>query len=209
MVTARDAGTPRDAEAAAPTGTRRSGRHRPWLVLLVVTLVGGAALGTFLWLGILPWRGPLSNGPYQPFGVSEGIGIRVGEPVGYTSLWVYNPSRVDVTLDDVAPVGDLLGLRVVDAWFPAPAQRCLRAAIFAGIRPAPDVCRIPAQGFVIPAHTTQGEGLRLIVDLEAHRPGVYRSGGFDLRYHVGPLHFTSTYGNGFVLCTSGQRCPRQ
>ena len=40
---------------------------------------------------------------------------------------------------------------------------------------------------------------RVIVVLEPSQPGTYRSSGFDLHYHVGPIHYTTTYGDGFVI----------
>jgi hypothetical protein len=41
-----------------------------------------------------------------------------------------------------------------------------------------------------------------VVELRPLRAGTFTSPGFNLRYHVGPMHYTTTYADGFVLHAS-------
>ncbi|MEA2557391.1 MAG: hypothetical protein QOG88_929 [Actinomycetota bacterium] len=162
----------------------------------VVLLLLASTFGTFAYLGMLPGRGPLD--PREELGISAGVNTHVGRAAAYTSLWIYNPSRVDATLDSVTPTADLPEVQVLEAWFPRPSQRCEAAA---AIRPlsAPADCRLSVNGYVLPAGTPTGNGPRLIVVLQSNTPGKYRSSGFDIRYHVGPFSYTTTYHDGFVM----------
>jgi hypothetical protein len=179
-------------------------RHHPrgWLmaagVVATVTLVAALALN---WYGMLPWHGPMSGGLDQVGGVNATVNTQAGHKVSYASLWVYNPSRVAVTLDSVAPVVGDGGLKVVDAWLPADHPICQRlAARWKGV--VPDSCKVSLEGYVIPSHTPIGNGPRLVVELRPTHPGTYTSPGFNVRYHVGPIHYTTTYAGGFVLHAS-------
>ena len=188
----------------APREPGVADNHRPrrwrWLIWLVAVLVlVGALVGGLAWLGMLPSRGPMYEGPYQAGGVTAGMNVRAGRPIGYSSLWVYNPSRVDVTLDSIEPVAGDANVRVVEAWLPVDTPRCQGAAVSATVKPAPDRCKLPIDGYVLPRGTPLGQGPRLVVVLQANKPGTYRSGGFAIHYHMGPIHYTSLYSNGFVL----------
>jgi len=173
---------------------------RGWLtalgVLLMLLAVAGLALN---WFGMLPWHGPMSQG--DPGGVTATLRTEVKHTVSYASLWVYNPSRVGVVLDDVQPVNGDPALRVVNAWIPADRPACQDAATRWNAS-APKDCKIPAEGFVLPSHTPVGNGPRLVVELKPMRAGTFRSPGFDIHYHVGPIHYTVTYADGFLLRTS-------
>ena len=41
-----------------------------------------------------------------------------------------------------------------------------------------------------------------MVELRPLHAGTFTSPGFNLRYHVGPMHYTTTYADGFVLHAS-------
>ena len=153
---------------------------------------------------MLPWNAPIDPGDAGD--ILSFHGIAVGERGPDGALWVYNPSRVDVTLDSVSLAQrDAQGLKVVDAWLPVPTQRCINQA--ADPSNAPGACHRPMEGYRVPAGTPLGNGPRLVVVLEAERPGRYLSPGFVIHYHVGLLHYSTTYNNGLVLCTEGQGCP--
>ena len=167
-------------------------------VIATVTVLAGLALN---WYGMLPWHGPMSGGSDQVAGVTATVDTQVGHRVSYASMWVYNPSRVAVTLDSVAPVVGDGGLRVVDAWLPADHPICRHlAARWKGV--VPDSCKVPLEGYVVPSHTPIGNGPRVVVELRPTHPGTYTSPGFNVRYHVGPMHYTTTYADGFVLHAS-------
>ena len=175
-------------------------RHwRGWLialaVLLSVIVLAGLALN---WFGMFPWHGPMSGGLDQVGGVTATVRTETKHPISYASLWVYNPSRVNVVLDGVEPVSGDAAVRVVDAWIPVDRPVC-RAAAMGWRADAPDSCKIPVAGYVLPSHTPIGNGPRLVVELRPKQPGTYRSPGFNIHYHVGPIHYTTTYADGYVL----------
>ena len=124
---------------------------------------------------------------------------QVGRPASYTALWIYNPSRVNVTLDTIEPIDPQPQIRVVGAWIPRDTPRCQAAALRADIRRAPPSCKVPIDGYVLPARTPIGQGPRLVVELEAAQVGTYGSGGFAIDYHVGPISYTSLYSNGYTI----------
>jgi len=159
-----------------------------------LTLIA-SALGALAFLGMLPGVGPMD--PRQELGGTAIMNAEVGRPIAYTALWVYNPSRVDATIDDVVPIGDS-PIEVVSVWLPAPTHDCGNAAVPHPLA-APEHCRISADGYVLPAGTPTGNGPRLVVVLRADHAGVYRSRGFDIHYHVGPISYTTTYNAGMVL----------
>ena len=179
-------------------------RHHPrgWIIgAAVVATVALFAGLTLNWYGMLPWHGPMSGGLDQVGGVTATVATQAGHKVSYASMWVYNPSRVAVTLDSVEPVVANDGLRVVDAWLPAGHPICRRlAARWKGV--VPDSCKVPLEGYMIPSHTAIGNGPRLVVELRPLHAGTFTSPGFNLRYHVGPMHYTTTYADGFVLHAS-------
>lgn len=188
-------GTPQ----ATGTGDRRRRGIVATVVCAILVAVVSSGLGTLAWFGMLPWRGPLTESGYQPNGSITGMHIEPDTPRAFTDLWVYNTSRVDATLDGIRPIADLPYVHVTDAWFPADSHRCRVAALKAFVRETPADCKVPVSGYVMPAGTTSAEAPRLVVVLEADRPGTFRSPGFNVRYHVGPISYTSSYGEGFVL----------
>jgi len=42
----------------------------------------------------------------------------------------------------------------------------------------------------------------VVVELRPTQPGTYTSPGFNVRYHAGPIQYTTTYADGFVLHAS-------
>jgi hypothetical protein len=73
------------------------------------------------------------------------------------------------------------------------------------MRPSPADCKIPIDGYLLPAGTAIGQGPRLVIVLEATRPGAYASTGFVLHYHVGPINYSTTYGTEVVVHASQRR----
>jgi hypothetical protein len=138
-------------------------------------------------------------GPYQANGIVAGMNVRAGRSIGYSTLWVYNPSRVNVTLDSIEPVDASPNVRVVEAWLPVDTPRCQRAAVESSVKPAPSTCKVPVDGFVLSSGTAVGQGPRLVVELQGDKRGTYRAGGFAIHYHVGLIHYTTLYSNGFTL----------
>jgi len=179
-------------------------RHhwRGWLtalaVLLTVLVLAGLALG---WLGMLPWHGPLTTGETHLNGVSGTFEVQAGERIAYPLLFVSNRSRVGVVLDSIDAVDATPGVRIVDAWLFVDTPRCRqRSATFPDDVPAE--CRIPMAGYGLPGHQYGNVGSRVIVVLIPTQPGTYRASGFDVRYHVGPIHYTTTFGDGYVIHAS-------
>jgi hypothetical protein len=163
--------------------------------VVVVVAIGGLARAH-----LLPSRGPLWPGAYQPNGTTVGWKeAKVGRAVSYTALWISNPSRVNVTLDSIEPIDPQPQIRVVGAWIPRDTPRCQAAAMRTDIREAPASCKLPIDGYVVPSDTPVGQGPRLVVELEADQAGRYTSGGFAIKYHVGPIRYTSLYSNGYVI----------
>ena len=177
----------------------RDSSRRRIVLLVIVAVLAIASMGVLAWLGMLPSRGPMYPGPYQANGIVAGMNVRAGRPIGYSTLWVYNPSRVDVTLDSVEPIDGSSNVHVVEAWLPVDTPSCQRAAVESTNRPAPSRCKIPIDGYVVPSGTPVGQGPRLVVELQAQDRGTYRAGGFAIHYHVGPIHYTTLYSNGFKL----------
>jgi hypothetical protein len=179
-------------------------RHhwRGWLiaVAIVLTLVVVAAVALDI-LGMLPWHGPLSSGETQLNGVSATFDVETGDRVAYPLLFIANTSRIGVVLDSVVPVDATPGVRVRDAWLLADTTRCQNQSpnFPYGV---PRDCRMPIAGYVLPGHQYGSVGSRVIIDLEPTGTGTFRAGGFDVHYHVGPIHYTTTFGDGYVIHAS-------
>jgi hypothetical protein len=176
-------------------------RHhwRGWLTVLAVVAtvaVIAGVVGNFL--GMLPWRGPLSTGDARFNGVSTSFEVEAGSPAAYPLLFLSNPSRVGVVLDSVQPVDATPGVHVKDAWLFVDTPRCHRLAP-AFPNDVPQECRTPMAGYRLPGHQYNGAGTRVIVVLEPMQPGTYRTSGFDVHYHVGPIHYTTTFADGYVV----------
>jgi hypothetical protein len=169
------------------------------LIALGVAALCGMSAAVIAWLGMLPSRGPMYPGPYQADGIVAGMTVPAGQPVGNSYLWVYNPSRVDVTLDSIEPVDPTPDMRVVGAWLPVDTPWCQRAALESSVKSAPSRCQVPVDGYILPSGTPVGQGPRLVVELQANERGTYRAGGFAIHYHVGPIHYTTLYSNGLIL----------
>lgn len=176
-------------------------RHhwRGWLIALAaalaVLLVAGGALA---FLGMLPWRGPLSTGAGPLGGVTATFEVEAGDRIAYPLLFVANRSRIGVVLDSVVPIGGTPEVRVRDAWLFVDTERC-RARSPSFPYGVPQACRIPLAGAALPGHQYGDVGSRIIVMLQPTQPGTYRVDGFDVRYHVGPIDYTTTFGDGYVI----------
>jgi hypothetical protein len=186
-------------------------RHhwRGWLIALAgamcVVVFGGFVLA---WLSLLPWRGPLSTSAPQLNAVSTTFDAVARQGVAYPLLSVSDSSRIGVVLDSVELVDATPGVRVKDAWLFVDTPRCHRLApnFPAGV---PQECRTPMEGYPLPGHQYGSTGTRVIVVLEAREPGTYRASGFDVHYHVGPIHYTTTFGDGYVIETSAPPPPNK
>jgi len=178
-------------------------RHhwRGWLVALAILLAMLAVAGLVLnWFGMLPWRGPMSTPIDQMGGITETFDVAAGRDVAYT-LYISNPSRVGVVLDSVEPVDASPGVHVEDAWFFVSSPRCRRLNVHFpyGVSRG---CRAALQGHVLAARETDPNQLRVIVMLRPMTANVYRSSGFDVHYHVGPMHYTTTFSDAYVIHAS-------
>jgi len=165
-------------------------------VAILVTITGVAAV-VLNWYGLLPWHGPMSGPANEMGGITQMFDVSAGQRVAYT-LYITNPSRVGVVLDSVEPVGQTPGLRGEDAWLFVASPRCERISTRFPYGVTPD-CRTPLQGYPLPAHQDAGNGSRVIVMLRPTQAGDYRSQAFDIHYHVGPIHYTTTVGNCFRI----------
>jgi len=172
---------------------------RGWLtalaILLTVLLLAGLSLS---FVGMLPWRGPLSSSDQQPNGVIATFQVQAGDRIPYQLPRLANPSRVGVVLDSIDLVDPTPGVHIHDVWLFADTPRC-RNQTPRFPYAVPVACRTPIAGFALAGHQDASVGSRVIVVLQPSQPGTYRSSGFDLHYHVGPIHYTTTYGDGFVI----------
>jgi hypothetical protein len=172
---------------------------RGLVIALAIVLTVVLAVGVVLaFLGMLPWRGPLSTGDAPLAGVSATFDVEAGDRIAYPLLFVANRSRVGVVLDSVVPVDGTPDVRVRDAWLFADTTRC-RTQSPSFPYGVPDDCRIPLAGTALPGHQYGDVGTRVIVMLQPTRPGTYRVDGFDVHYHVGPIDYTTTFGDGYVI----------
>jgi hypothetical protein len=179
-------------------------RHhwRGWLTALAIVLVAIVAAGLALdVLGMLPWRGPLSTSGAEGNGVSATFDVEAGDRISYALLFISNPSRTAVVLDSIEPVDATPGVRVTAAWLFVDSERCrtLSPNFPDGV---PAGCRLAVAGQTIPGHQYGSAGSRLIVVLEPREAGTYRANGFDVHYHVGPIHYTTTFGDGYLIHAS-------
>lgn len=176
-------------------------RHhwRGWLIALAVgpsvILFAGLVLNFF---GMLPWRGPLSTGDGHRNAVSTTFEVEAGSKVSYPFLFLSNGSRIGITLDSVQPVDATPGVHVTDAWLFVDTPRCHRLAPNFP-NDVPQECRTPMAGYALPGHQYGDAGTRVVVVLDSMQPGTYRVGGFDVHYHVGPIRYTTTFADGYVI----------
>jgi len=162
---------------------------------VTLVLVAGAVLA---FMGMVPWRGPLSAGDAPLGGVSATFDVEAGDRIAYPLLFVSNRSRVGVVLDSVVPVDGTPDVRIRGAWLFTDTARChTRSPSFPyGV---PDDCRIPLAGAALAGHQYGDVGARVVLVLQPTRPGTYRVDGFDVHYHVGPIDYTTTFGDGYVI----------
>jgi hypothetical protein len=174
---------------------------RRWVIAAAILVIVAGVAGFILnWYGLLPWRGPMSGPVNEMGGITQMFDVSAGHPVAYT-LYISNPSRVAVVLDSVEPASQTPGLVGEDAWFFVSSPRCKRISTRFPYGVTPD-CRTPLQGHVLPAHQDAGNGARVIVMLRPTQAGDYRSQAFEIHYHVGPIHYTTTIGDGFRIHAS-------
>jgi hypothetical protein len=176
-------------------------RHhwRGWLIALAVGLSVILSAGLVLnFLGMLPWRGPLSTAEAHVTGVSTTFEVEARSKVSYPFLLLSNGSRIGVTLDSVQPVDATPGIHVGDAWLFVDTPRCHRLSPNFP-NDVPQECRTPMAGYALPGHQYGDVGTRVIVVLDSMQPGTYRVSGFDVHYHVGLIHYTTTFADGYVI----------
>lgn len=166
-------------------------------IVLGAVVVAGLALNV---LGMLPWRGPLSTSDARSNGVSATFDVRAGDRIAYP-LFISNPSRVGVVLDSIEPIDATPGMHVDAAWLFVDTQRCrTQSPNFPSGVPA--ACRLAIADQTIAGHQYGSAGSRVIVVLQPSEAGTYRASGFDVRYHVGPIRYTTTFGDGYVIHAS-------
>jgi hypothetical protein len=185
--------------------------RRPWLlkmasILSVILVVSGVGV-IYARTGLAWWGGPLAAPQNLGGGNAEKVTVRPGRPYLFQSLlYLDNPGHVSATLDGVDLVDgtgriDVLGTYVVEGAAPCGAG----AVSVPGLDP--HRCAYPLEGAGI------GPGARSVLLAIAFRedsPGVYRSGWFRIRYHVGPLPFQVFRTDQLVVCAPSpgkQGCP--
>jgi hypothetical protein len=159
--------------------------------------------------GLAWWGGPLSEPRYLGGGNGIGITLQPGQVAAFSGLiYARNGGRVTATLDRLDFVGKNPSFRVRES-FAGPSARCGVGELVHG-QPTARMCGSPLAGREVPP----GPGPRNEVDLGAfvsvRRPGLYRTGWFRVRYHVGPLHFEMFNVGQLKLCAPepGHRsCP--
>jgi hypothetical protein len=186
-------------------------RHhwRGWLTTLAAALTAAVVAGVVLnFLGMLPWRGPLSTSGARAAAVSATFEVHAGDRIAYPLLFISNPSRVGVVLDSIEPVDATPGIDVTGAWLFVDSARCRsqRPNVPSAV---PAACRLAFADQAIPGHQYGSDGSRVIVILKPSAPGTYRASGFDVHYHVGPIHYTTTYRDGYVIHASAAPPPHR
>jgi hypothetical protein len=179
------------------------------LVVMAVTFLVVTVLA--LWYaqsGFASWGGPLAPPAFLGGGNGMGITTQPGRPALFAGLiYVANDSSSDVTLDgldfvDASPPVRVLGTYVIEG---AP---CLPEAVDLGGALFRHQCAYPLSGFEIAAGPGDSVPLAAVVEVES--PGVYRSGWFRVRYHVGVVPFELFRTDQLTICAPepGRRsCP--
>ena len=180
-------------------------RARVALFLASVAIGAMVVLVGFVTLGMAPWRGPLTDpGSLDPNAGFTGAGgwVHSGQPFRYSLADVLNASRVNAIVDSVDVASPTPGLQLLATFMVDRRPGCisLLTHIFQPGVPPQSSCLQPASGWTVPAHTGPSEAQRMLLVFRIAGPGTYSFRGVNVHYHVGPLHFTSTYMIGMTVC---------
>ncbi|MFN2544608.1 MAG: hypothetical protein ABR600_08585 [Actinomycetota bacterium] len=165
------------------------------------------------WLGI--WGGPLADATFlQTDSGGDGLGVQVhpGDEVVLGGLvYARNRGHLTATLDGIDMLDPSAGLRLVGTYVERPGlnnaggHRCIVTAGGLLLDVAP-TCRSPLVGTeVAPGESHE---LAILPVVRAEQVGRYHVGGFFIRYHVGPFHYSAfVFGWSFICVHRGP--PRQ
>jgi hypothetical protein len=186
------------------------GSRAPWLWLLVGATVVAAVGVPYQVSGLGRWGGPVGSTLAQDGGGAEMGYARV--PAGVSRrisglVYVRNEGRVALTLDRVELVDATPGLRLVGAYAPAtPAcWSVLDEESRIGSLEA-DPCATPVLGRSIPWGKTPPNDVPIVLVVTADRVGVFRFTALRIRYHVGPLRYTTVRSLASGICTLDVGC---
>ena len=172
-------------------------RRRALVHVGVVLAIVGVAI-PYARSGLAWWGGPLAEPAFLGGGNGAGYRVKPGEPVLFDGLlFVRNRGDLPAILDGVDlidPEGriQVRGTYVIDAACP-PGAVPLEVKELNG-------CAYHAPGYRIePGGRSSGVYLAML--FEVPRPGLFRSGWFRIRYHVGALRFEIFRTDELVICS--------
>ena len=179
-------------------------RHhwRGWLaavaVIATVTVFAGSrSTGT----GCSPWHGPMSGESDQVVGVTATVDTQVGDRVSYASMWVYEPlagrrhaglrrsggrGRRAPGRRRMAPRGSS------DLPASGGSMEGRRSRLLQG----------PTRGLRGPVAHADRERTSRGGEASPHAPRHVHIAGVQREVRVGPMHYTTTFADGFVLHAS-------
>jgi hypothetical protein len=175
---------------------------RSWVFAAAVIATLSAVGAAYTWSGLAWWGGPLAPPPYLGGGNGIGMGADPGKTsIFYGLIFVQNDGHLPASLD---------GLDMIE---PSPTFQTSPAYVIAHcalgtITPRTFAqCSVPLAGWVA---RPGGDLQSLATDVRVPRPGLYRSGWFRIRYHVGPLHFEIFRTEELTVCApepGTRKCP--
>ena len=192
--------------AAHVSRSRRRLRSIAVPAVLVVTIFAGAIL--YARSGLAWWGGPLAEPAFLGGGNGAGYTRTAGRPILFDGLlYVRNLGHVGATLDAVDLISPS-GRIHVRGTYVIRRGRCAPDAITLPVRSL-NGCVYPLEGYRIEPRG-DASAARLAMLLDVPRPGVYRTGWFRIRYHVGPLRYEIFRTDQLVVCApepGKNRCP--
>jgi hypothetical protein len=176
----------------------RSTRRRPFLGAVLAIIAVTMIAIPYARSGLAWWGGPLAEPTFLGGGNGAGYTRAAGRPILFDSLlYIRNLGHVGATLDGldlVSPVGRIR----VRGTYVLHGDHCAPDAITLPV-PSPNGCVYPLDGYRVEPGN-KSDSVRLAMLLDVPRPGVYRSGWFRIRYHVGALRFEIFRTDELVIC---------
>jgi hypothetical protein len=164
--------------------------------VLVLTIFVGATL--YAGSGLAWWGGPLVEPGFLGGGNGAGYTRAARRPILFDGLlYVRNLGHVGATLDGLDLVSPLGRIRVRGSYV-IHGEHCTKDAITLPVR-SPNGCVYPLDGYRIEPGS-KSDSVMLAMLLDVPHPGVYRSGWFRIRYHVGPIRFEIFRTDQLVVC---------
>jgi hypothetical protein len=182
----------------AITAWKSKPRLRSIAVPVVVVLAVTAGAVPYARSGLAWWGGPLAEPAFLGGGNGVGNLLAPGDLALFDGLiYLRNLGHVTATLDGLDLV-DPVGRIRVRGTYVIRRGLCTPEAITLPVR-SPNGCVYPFDGYRIdPGSKSNSVILAMLFDVP--RPGVYRSGWFRIRYHVGPLRFEIFRTDQLVVC---------